>query len=322
MRFLDTLKTAGGVVAVKAKKSAPTICVGVGIVSLIGSTVTAVLKARKLDEILEEHKEETTRLKNAHYGYTEEDGTEVPANEKYTKGKYIFDRVMSTLETGVKIAKAFIVPISLGILGITLISTGYAAKAKEAVSMTAAYMAMAAQNERLERRIIEVDGVEKLNEYKYGIKATESEILDEDGEPTGETAKVTEYEAQALDAYDFVWTSGMGDFNDNSPVANKDLAEYKIPAMVNMSLPFKRFTSMNDIRRLFDRDGERLNLPVWMQSVGYPYDPDDPQPLKISVTEVPDSTREGKSAPDLYIRFESLPTPMMEIKARKEEVDI
>lgn len=171
-----------GRATLEATKNAPTLLFGTGVLGMVGSTVLACRATLKLDEVLEETKRQTTRVKEATPGVGElahlkqEDYTDTHKNQDIAK---IYTK------TTFKIVKLYAPSILLGAASIGCLTKSHGMLMRRNAALTAAYVAVDQAFSRYRGRVVEKYGEEQDREFRYGSE--EVEVIDENGKLTTET---------------------------------------------------------------------------------------------------------------------------------------
>lgn len=152
-----------------------------GIALGLGCVVVACVQTTKLEERLDKAGE---RLANA-----KERIEENPENEK--------KELIAVYAKNVgDIASLYALPAALGGLSAAFILGGHHVLRKENAAITAAYMALSESYKKYRDRVIADQGLEKHQEYYYGIKEEERVEVAEDGSVTSKNVIVGEEQEQ------------------------------------------------------------------------------------------------------------------------------
>lgn len=182
-----TLSKAG----FQIKKHSPEILIVAGIAGVVTSAVMACKATTKINDILDQTKEEVDKVNDA------------LANEKipedvYSKEDAKKDLAIIYIQTGVKLVKLYGPSLILGALSITSILASNNILRKRNVALAAAYAAIDNGFKEYRGRVIERFGKDLDRELKYNIKAKEisETTVDENGKETTvtKTVPVVEYE--------------------------------------------------------------------------------------------------------------------------------
>ena len=182
-----TLSKAG----FQIKKHSPEILIVAGIAGVVTSAVMACKATTKINDILDQTKEEVGKVNDA------------LANEKipenvYSKEDAKKDLAIIYIQTGVKLVKLYGPSLILGALSITSILASNNILRKRNVALAAAYAAIDNGFKEYRGRVIERFGKDLDRELKYNIKAKEisETTVNENGKETTvtKTVPVVEYE--------------------------------------------------------------------------------------------------------------------------------
>lgn len=249
----------------KLKKRSPEILVAVGVVGTIASAVMACKATLKVNDILNETKENVTKIHDcmADEGlqesgkYTEEDGKK--------------DLTIVYTQTGVKLVKLYGPAIALGALSLGCILTSNNILRKRNVALAAAYATVDKSFKEYRSRVVDRFGEEVDRQLKYNIKAKEVEevVVDENGE---EKVVKRNVEIADIDGY----SEYARFFDELSSYYEKD-SEY------NLMFLRKQQRYANDLLRskgrlFLNEVYDMLDIPRTKagQVVGWVYDPDNP----------------------------------------------
>ena len=187
-----TLSKAG----FQIKKHSPEILIVAGIAGVVTSAVMACKATTKINDILDQTKEEVGKVNDA------------LANEKipedvYSKEDAKKDLAIIYIQTGVKLVKLYGPSLILGALSITSILASNNILRKRNVALAAAYAAIDNSFKEYRGRVIERFGKDLDREIKYNIKAKEisETTVDENGKETTVTKTVPVVESEEPSDY-------------------------------------------------------------------------------------------------------------------------
>ena len=163
--------------ALKLKKYAPTILVGVGVVGTVASTVLACKATTKLEDVLEQTKGDVDIIHTAVKDETLEG--------KYSEEDSKKDLAITYAKAGVQIAKLYAPAVILGVASIGCILTSHNILNKRNAALASAYIGIDKAFKEYRGRVVEKYGDVIDKELRYGIKAktvTETEVDEETGE--------------------------------------------------------------------------------------------------------------------------------------------
>ena len=187
-----TLSKAG----FQIKKHSPEILIVAGIAGVVTSAVMACKATTKINDILDQTKEEVGKVNDA------------IANEKipedvYSKEDAKKDLAIIYIQTGVKLVKLYGPSLILGALSITSILASNNILRKRNVALAAAYATIDNSFKEYRSRVIERFGKDLDRELKYNIKAKEisETTVDENGKETTVTKTVPVVESEEPSDY-------------------------------------------------------------------------------------------------------------------------
>ena len=247
----------------KVRKYSPEILAGVGVVGVIASTVMACKATTKLNDILEESKEQLEQIKTV--------AVDPAYADKYTEDDAKKDTTITYVQTGVKVAKLYAPSVILctSSLGCLLASNNILKKRNAALS--AAYMTVDKSFKEYRRRVAERFGDEVEKEIRYNIKAKEITTVDEEGNEVKETVKVMEGADNPTTYSDYARF-----FDESCPAWQND-PEYNLTFLraqqqyANDLLKAQGRLFLNDVYKMLGIDITKAG-----QVVGWIYDPDCP----------------------------------------------
>lgn len=162
------------------KKHSPEILVGAGIVGVVASGVLACKATLKVNETLEESRANIEKIKAA----TEKGVTE--AGKEYTEEDSKNDLKITYIQTGVKLAKLYALPVGVGAVSIAAILGGHNILRKRNIALATSYAALFNDFKGYRSRVVERFGEDLDKELKYNLKTKQIEeiVADEDGSET------------------------------------------------------------------------------------------------------------------------------------------
>ena len=187
-----TLSKAG----FQIKKHSPEILIVAGIAGVVTSAVMACKATTKINNILDQTKEEVGKVNDA---LTNEKISE----DVYSKEDAKKDLAIIYIQTGVKLAKLYGPSLILGALSITSILASNNILRKRNVALAAAYATIDNSFKEYRSRVIERFGKDLDRELKYNIKAKEisETTVDENGKETTVTKTVPVVESEEPSDY-------------------------------------------------------------------------------------------------------------------------
>ena len=181
--FIANLTRNVNRIGLQFKKHSPEILVVAGVVGTVASTVMACKATTKLNEVLEESKDQIDQI----HGYVEENGF----SEKYSEEDSKKDLAIVYTQSALKVAKLYAPAVGLGIVSIGAILGGHNILRKRNVALAAAYTAVDKGFKEYRGRVIERFGKELDCELKHDIKTKEIEEVVQNEDGTESTVKKT-----------------------------------------------------------------------------------------------------------------------------------
>jgi hypothetical protein len=195
--IMNKMSRKFGRVGFQLKKHSPEILVVAGVVGTVVSAVMACKATLKVNEVMDESKENLDKIHTA----TETGVTE--AGEEYSVEDGKKDTTMVYVQTGVKLAKIYGPALVVGTLSITSILAGHNMTRKRNVALAAAYAVVDKNFKEYRGRVVERFGEALDKELRYNIKTKEVEekVIDENGNETTvtKTVQVTDYKPSYSD---------------------------------------------------------------------------------------------------------------------------
>ena len=247
----------------KVEKHSPEILMGVGVVGVVATTVTACRATMKLNDILDECVETRDKIKSVQ---------ENPAyDDRYSDEDAQKDLTINYVQTGVKIAKLYAPSVALGVLSVGCLVGSHSVMQKRNAALSAAYLTVDKSFKEYKQRVIDRVGEEVEKEIRYGIKAEEvvETVTDEDGNETTVTETVKMMDPNLYSDY-------ARFFDEASPYWQKD-PEYNLVFLkaqqqyANDLLRAKGRLFLNDVYDMLGIEKTKAG-----QIVGWVYDPENP----------------------------------------------
>ena len=247
----------------KVEKHSPEILMGVGVVGVVATTVTACRATMKLNDILDECVETRDKIKSVQ---------ENPAyDDRYSDEDAQKDLTINYVQTGVKIAKLYAPSVALGVLSVGCLVGSHSVMQKRNAALSAAYLTVDKSFKEYKQRVIDRVGEEVEKEIRYGIKAEEvvETVTDEEGNETTVTETVKMMDPNLYSDY-------ARFFDEASPYWQKD-PEYNLVFLkaqqqyANDLLRAKGRLFLNDVYDMLGIEKTKAG-----QIVGWVYDPENP----------------------------------------------
>ena len=169
--------------AFKFKKHSPEILVVAGVVGVVGSTVMACKATTKVNDILDDTKDQLDKIHEAGERLENGETLMLKDGEEYTVEQNKKDLTIAYAQTALKFAKLYAPSVIIGGLSITAILTGHNITRKRNIALAAAYTAVDKSFKEYRGRVVERFGEALDKELKYGIKSKEVDevVTNEDG---------------------------------------------------------------------------------------------------------------------------------------------
>ena len=169
--------------AFKFKKHSPEILVVAGVVGVVGSTVMACIATTKVNDILDDTKDQLDKIHEAGERLENGETLMLKDGEEYTVEQNKKDLTIVYAQTALKFAKLYAPSVIIGGLSITAILTGHNITRKRNIALAAAYTAVDKSFKEYRGRVVERFGEALDKELKYGIKSKEVDevVTNEDG---------------------------------------------------------------------------------------------------------------------------------------------
>lgn len=184
--FMNNITRTLNKAAFQLKKHSPEILVVAGVVGVVGSTVMACKATTKVNDILEDTKDQLDKIHEA--GEKLENGEKLTLKdgEEYTAEDNKKDLTIVYAQTALKFVKLYAPAVIVGGLSITAILAGHNITRKRNIALAAAYTAVDKSFKEYRGRVVERFGEALDKELKYGIKSKEVEeiVTNEDGTET------------------------------------------------------------------------------------------------------------------------------------------
>lgn len=182
MKFKSLLSTTGnklsratGHVELKIKKNSPEILMGVGIVGIVATVVTACRATLKAEEVLDEHAQKMEMIADAIECQDEDN----PYPEEMIKK----DKLTTYVQTGVGFVKLYAPSAAIGGFSIACVLVANRILKKRYLAVLGAYNAISASYAQYRSRVRERYGDDVDYELRYGVRKEklETKEVDENG---------------------------------------------------------------------------------------------------------------------------------------------
>lgn len=176
----QTIGKMGGRKLLVLKKHSPVILTAVGVAGFIGTTVLACKATLKVEDILDEHEEQMSVIKEA---------AESEDRENYTDKDAKKDKATVMFVTGIKIAKVYTPAVILGAASMACVLGAQGIMSKRNTALAAAYSLVDGQLKEYRNRVIDELGAEADKRFLYGLDSEEIKVKEID-EETGKAKTV------------------------------------------------------------------------------------------------------------------------------------
>jgi hypothetical protein len=276
-KIVENLSRTFGKAGLQLKKHSPEIMVVAGVIGVIGSTVMACKATTKLEEVLNETKENIDLVHEA----TEKGaildnktGELVP----YTAEDCKKDLTIYYARGGMNIVKLYGPAALLGALSITSIVASHHILRKRNLALSAAYATIDKGFKEYRGRVIERFGKELDRELKYNIKAKEVDVVevDKDGNPVVDENGEVKTSKKTVNSADVLYSSDYARFFDEYCAGWQKDSEFNLMFLrqqqnyANEKLKAQGYLFLNDVYKM-------LGIPQTKagQIVGWIYNSDD-----------------------------------------------
>lgn len=256
--LLTSIKRTTKIAGLKIKKYSPQIMVVTGCVGAIGAAVLACKETLRLEETLDECKNELGAVK-------ELDG-------KVSEKEYKKELTAQTVKNAVIIGKLYAPSVALGVTSVGLILGANGIMQKRNASLAAAYATVDCMYKRYRKNVVDTFGAEVDQDMRFGVKREkiQTEVTDE----KGKTKKVD----KVIDVVDDPNLYGdYARFFDSSCMEWSDNPEYNmmflksVQSHCNNLLIANGYLFLNDVYKALG-----MQPSVAGQSVGWIYDENNP----------------------------------------------
>ena len=268
MTKLDNLKQ--GVVkgynkvSFQAAKHSPEILAGIGVVGVVASTVLACKATMKINDVLEDAKDQLDKVKEV--------ANDPKFVDQYNEEDAKKDTTIIYVQKGVEIVKIYLPAITVGAVSLGCLLASNNILRKRNAALGAAYATLDKSYKTYRNRVAERFGDEVEKEIRYGIKAEKIEktVIDEDGNEV----TVEEEEVKVMDPN--LYSDYARFFDEASPYWQKD-PEYNLMFLkaqqqyANDLLKARGRLFLNEVYEMLGIDKSKAG-----QIVGWVYDPVNP----------------------------------------------
>ena len=261
--LMDKMTRSFSRTCLKFKKHSPEILITVGVIGTVASAVLACKASMKVNEILEETKDQIDKI--------HECAADPDLEDRYTEEDSKKDLSIVYTQTGVKLVKLYGPSVVLGAASIGCILASHNIIHKRNIALAAAYTAAEQRFKEYSGRVIERFGEELDRELKYNITTKEIEevTVDEDGNEQTVTKTVEVADPNQNSIYARFFDDGCKGWEKNAELNLFFLKQTQNWA--NERLKAKGHLFLNDVY-------EMLGIPKTAagQIVGWVYDEKNP----------------------------------------------
>lgn len=187
MKFLDTIKYAASDALEQSKftlkEYAPELLLGASFLTGAGAVITAIISTRKLDEKLEDSKEEIDVIRNC--PVAEEGSREVADCDAITQKRQTLMLTRAYIKAGAVVAKLYAPTLALGAASVATSLAAHTIMTDRNLALTSACTSLANSFNMYRGNVIDRFGEEVDKQLYYGYEEKEIETTEVDTE-TGE----------------------------------------------------------------------------------------------------------------------------------------
>lgn len=245
------------------KKHSPEILVTAGVIGTVASTVMACKATLKLNEVLEDTKEQAEKI----HGYVEEVGY----SDKYTEQDEKKDLTITYVQGGLKVARLYAPAVALGTVSIAMILKSNNILSKRNAALAAAYTTIDKSFKEYRGRVIERFGKELDRELKYNIKSQEitETVVNEDGTESEVKKIVDVVDPNTYSEYARFYDDGCKGWSKDSELNFLFLKQ--VQGFLNEKLKAQGYLFLNDAYKELG-----MQMTKAGQIVGWVYDEKNP----------------------------------------------
>lgn len=266
---LNKMTRAFHSVGFEMKKHSPELLVIAGIGGVVVAAVMACTATRKLDDVLEETKDQLDTIKELKETPAEElpEGTTALTEQESKKATTIV-----YAKSALNLTKLYGPSVAVGALSITSILVGHNILHKRNIALASTLTAVETTFKQYRGRVIERFGEELDKELRFNVKTKEVEekVVNEDGSETTVVKTVeTVNPNEIYSPYTFCFDVGCNGWTKN-PAYNRMFLEHQ-QSMMTQRLEAQGYLFLNDVLK-------ELGLPQTEvgQIAGWIYDEENP----------------------------------------------
>jgi len=186
MRFVPTaISRKVAEQALLARKNSPTILFGVGVTSMVGSTVLACRATLKMDEVLSSIEHDKKLQAQAK---SDVENGNVPEGVTYSDEEMKKDTAIILVRGAAKVVKLYAPAVILGGVGIVCLTKSHKILQQRNAALTAAYVAIDTAFKQYRARVVDRYGEETDRELRFASE--EVTVIDEETGKAFDTVRV------------------------------------------------------------------------------------------------------------------------------------
>lgn len=176
-----------------AQANAPKVLFGVGITSMVGSTVMACRATLKVADVLDKAEWDLTRARQLRHSSVQE--VEAGGNDVFTEREKNQTTAYIYARTGYELTKLYTPAIALGVIGVAALTKSHTMLNERYLAVSAAYTALDEGFRAYRERVVGKYGEDQDREFRYGTEVVAS------GDKKGATKTETRLGPEAASIY-------------------------------------------------------------------------------------------------------------------------
>lgn len=259
--------------AFKLKKASPTIMVIGAAVGGVTATVLACKATLKAQDILAEHQNKVEQIHKVEE-LAQNGELQLKEEETYTAEDVKKDITTTYVQTGLKLAKAYLPAVVLGSASLGCMFGSHHIMTKRNATLTAAYIALDRAFNDYRHRVTNRFGDRVQQELEHNIKAVEVETTKADENGLEEVIKEYKDIAELADEpYSLIFDETVDTWEKNADLNRNYLT--LIESAANKKLRMQGHLFLNEVLKMIGtHGGDSLCTPTG-QIVGWVYNPND-----------------------------------------------
>lgn len=259
--------------AFKLKKASPTIMVIGAAVGGVTATVLACKATLKAQDILAEHQNKVEQIHKVEE-LAQNGELQLKEEETYTAEDVKKDITTTYVQTGLKLAKAYLPAVVLGSASLGCMFGSHHIMTKRNATLTAAYIALDQAFNDYKHRVTNRFGDRVQQELEHNIKAVEVETTKADENGLEEVIKEYKDIAELADEpYSLIFDETVDTWEKNADLNRNYLT--LIESAANKKLRMQGHLFLNEVLKMIGtHGGDSLCTPTG-QIVGWVYNPND-----------------------------------------------